>query len=105
VVVDNYSIHQAPAVGRWLTMHPRFELLWLPTDCPRANPIERIFGDAQDKVTRNHKRKRLPDWVADVGRHLERNGPWLYRLSTIYQEPDITMAGNGSTPGHRQLRL
>jgi putative transposase len=92
VVVDNYSIHQAQAVGRWLTMHPRFELLWLPTYCPRANPIERIFGDTHDKVTRNHKRKRLRDLVADVGRHLERNGPWLYRLSTIYQEPDITMA-------------
>jgi putative transposase len=94
VVVDNYSIHQAQAVGRWLTMHPRFELLWLPTYCPRANPIERIFGDTHDKVTRNHKRKRLRDLVADVGRHLERNGLWLYRLSTIYQEPDITMALN-----------
>jgi putative transposase len=92
VVVDNYSIHQAQAVGRWLTLHLRFELLWLPTYCPRANPIERIFGDTHDKVTRNHKRKRLRDLVADVGRHLERNGPWLYRLSTIYQEPDITMA-------------
>ena len=92
VVVDNYKIHKAQAVGRWLAAHPRFELLWLPTYCPRANPIERIFGDTHDKVTRNHKRKRLRDLVADVGRHLERNGPWLYRLSQIYQEPDITTA-------------
>jgi putative transposase len=92
VVVDNYKIHKAQAVERWLAAHPRFELLWLPTYCPRANPIERIFGDTHDKVTRNHKRKRLRDLVADVGRHLERNGPWLYRLSTIYQAPDITMA-------------
>jgi putative transposase len=92
VVVDNYKIHHAQAVQRWLGAHPRFELLWLPTYCPRANPIERIFGDTHDKVTRNHKRKRLRDLVADVGHHLDRNGPWLYRLSTIYQEPDITMA-------------
>jgi putative transposase len=92
VVVDNYSIHQAQAVERWLMAHSRFELLWLPTYCPRANPIERIFGDAHDKVTRNHKRKRLRDLVADVGRHLDRNGPWPYRLSTMYQEPDITAA-------------
>jgi hypothetical protein len=28
--------------------------------------------------------------VADVGRHLDRNGPWRYRLSSIYQEPEIT---------------
>jgi transposase len=92
VVADNYRIHKAQAVEQWLAAHPRFELLWLPTYCPRANPIERIFGDTHDKVTRNHKRKRLRDLVADVGRHLERNGPWLYRLSTIYQGPDITTA-------------
>ena len=92
VVVDNYSIHQAQAVERWLTAHSRFELLWLPTYCPRANPIERIFGDAHDKVTRNHKRKRLRDLVADVGRYLDRHGPWEYRLSTIYQEPEVTAA-------------
>jgi putative transposase len=92
VVADNYRIHKAQAVEQWLAAHPRFELLWLPTYCPRANPMERIFGDTHDKVTRNHKRKRLHDLVADVGRHLERNGPWPYRLSTIYQEPDITTA-------------
>jgi putative transposase len=92
VVVDNYTIHKAQAVEQWLAAHPRFELLWLPTYCPRANPIERIFGDTHDKVTRNHKRKRLRDLIADVGRHLDRNGPWLYQLSTIYQEPDITAA-------------
>jgi putative transposase len=92
VVVDNYSIHQAQAVERWLTAHSRFELLRLPTYCPRANPIERIFGDAHDKVTRNHKRKRLRDLVADVGRYLDRHGPWDYRLSTIYQEPEVTAA-------------
>src|SRR4051794_2633729 len=92
VVVHNYSIHQAQAVERWLTAHSRFELLWLPTYCPRANPIERIFGDAHDKVTRNHKRKRLRDLVADVGRYLDRHGPWEYRLSTIYQEPEVTAA-------------
>jgi hypothetical protein len=92
VVVDNYKIHQAQAVERWLAAHPLFELLWLPTCCPRANPIERVFGDTHDKVTRNHKRKRLRDLVADVGRHLDRNGPWPYQLSKIYQEPDITTA-------------
>ena len=92
VVVDNYCIHQAKAVERWLALHPRFELLRLPTYCPRANPIERLFGDVHDKLTRNHKRKRLRNLVADVGRYLNRHGPWLYQLSTIYQEPEVTAA-------------
>jgi putative transposase len=90
VVVDNYCIHRAQAVQRWLALHPRFQLLRLPTYCPRANPIERIFGDTHDKVTRNHKRKRLRDLVAEVSRFLHRHGPWPYQLSTIYQEPEVT---------------
>jgi transposase len=92
IVADNYRIHKAQAVQQWLAAHPRFELLWLPTYCPRANPIERVFGDTHDKVTRNHKRKRLRDLVADVGRHLDRNGPWPYQLSRLYQAPEITAA-------------
>jgi transposase len=31
VVVDNYKIHKAQAVERWLAAHPRFALLFLPT--------------------------------------------------------------------------
>jgi transposase len=77
---------------QWIAAHPRFQLLWLPTYCPRTNPIERIFGDTQDKVTRNHKRKRLRDLVADVIRHLDLNGPWPYQLARLYEEPETTAA-------------
>ena len=90
VVVDNYKIHDAQAVGRWLEAHPRFELIKLPTYCPEANPIERAFGDVHDKCTRNHKRTKLTELIADVERHLETNGPWKYKLSKIYFEPDVT---------------
>lgn len=92
VVVDNYCIHKAKAVEQWLASHPRFVLLWLPTYCPRANPIERVFGDVHDKCTRNHKRKRLRDVVQDVEQHVQVNGPWRYNLSQIYQAPEITAA-------------
>src|SRR5438105_985733 len=92
VVVDNYKIHKAKAVGQWLATHPRFELLWLPTYCPRANPIERAFGDVYDKCTRNHKRKRLRDVVWDVEQHIRDNGPWKYNLSQLYQDPEVTAA-------------
>jgi transposase len=92
VVADNYKIHKATAVRRWLGQHPRFQLLFLPTYCPRANPIERCFGDLHDKVTRNHRRKRIRDLVKDVQRHLAQNGPWQYRLSEIYQSSEVTQA-------------
>jgi len=92
VVVDNYKIHKAKAVEQWLAAHPRVTLLFLPTYCPRANPIERAFGDVHDCCTRNHQRKHLPDLVADVEDHLHLNGPWQYKLSQLYYEPAVTAA-------------
>jgi len=92
VVVDNYKIHKAKAVEQWLANHPRFTLLFLPTYCPRANPIERAFGDVHDLCTRNHTRKRLRTLVADVEEHLYANGPWPYKLSKLYYEPTVTVA-------------
>jgi transposase len=92
VVVDNYSIHKAQAVQQWLARHPRFTLLFVPTYCPRANPIERVFGDVHDKCTRNHKRKRLRDLIKDVEWYVQENGPWHYKLSQVYYESEITAA-------------
>jgi len=92
VVTDNYCIHKAKAVEQWLASHPRFEVLWSPTYCPRANPIERAFGDVHDKCTRNHKRKRLRDLVKDVEQHVQENGPWQYKLSQLYAAPEVTEA-------------
>ncbi len=92
LVADNYRIHKAKAVEQWLAQHPRFEILWLPSYCPRANPIERAFGDVHDKCTRNHKRRQINDLVSDVVWHLKRNGPWRYRLSAIYYAPEVDAA-------------
>ncbi len=92
LIADNYKIHTAKAVEAWLKEHPRFEMAWLPSYCPKANPIERAFGDVHDKCTRNHKRKRLRDLVGDVLRHLRSNGPWPYKLSQLYYTPQVTRA-------------
>jgi putative transposase len=92
VVVDNYKIHKAKAVAQWLVNHPRLTLLFLPTYCPQANPIERAFGDVHDCCTRHHQRKRLSDLVADVEDHIHLNGPWLYKLSDLYYAPAVTAA-------------
>jgi len=92
VVVDNAQLHKAKNVRQWLAAHPRFELLYLPTYCPDANPIERAFGDVHDKCTRNHTRKRIWHLVKDVKQHLRVNGPWRYPLSELYYTPEVTAA-------------
>ena len=92
VVVDNAKIHHAKEVPQWLAAHPRFKVLYLPTYCPQANPIERAFGDVHDQCTRNHTRKRMWHLVQDVKRHLRVNGPWRYALSELYYTPEVTAA-------------
>jgi len=92
VVADKAKIHHAQKVQQWLAAPPRFEVLYLPTYCPRATPIERAFGDVHDKGTRNHTRKRMWHLGQDVKRHLRSNGPWRYALSEIYYTPEVTAA-------------
>jgi putative transposase len=92
VVADNAKSHKAAKVQQWLAAHPRFEVLYLPTYCPRANPIERAFGDVHDQCTRNHTRKRIWHLVGDVQQHLRVNGPWRYALSELYYTPEVTGA-------------
>lgn len=54
--------------------------------------MAREGGDAHDCCTRHHRRKRLPELVADVKDHLHLNGPWQYQLSDLYDEPAVTTA-------------
>jgi transposase len=92
VVVDNAKIPKAQKVQQWLAAQPRVEVLYLPTYCPRANPIERACGEVHDKCTRNHTRQRIWHLVQDVHQHLRVNGPWRYALSEIYYTPEVTAA-------------
>ena len=92
VVVDNYRIHTAKAVVEWLAAHQRFEIVYLPSYCPQANPIERAFGDVHDKCTRNHKRTQINELVSGVMWHLKVNAPWRYKLSKIYYTPEVDNA-------------
>jgi transposase len=91
VVADNYSIHTAGDVRRWLARHPRFVLLWLPRYCPKANPIERIFGNLHDQITRNHRHGSLPPLLAEVQRYLRRRAHHG-QLPSIYREPAVQSA-------------
>jgi putative transposase len=92
VVVDNYKIQKAKAVAEWVAHHPRVQLLFLPTYCPRAHPIERALGDVHELCPRNHTRQRWRDLVADVEHHLQLNGPWQYQRSDLYDAPAVTAA-------------
>jgi hypothetical protein len=84
VVADNDRIHTAGDVCHWLAGHPRLVLLGLPRYCPQAHPIERVFGDWHDQITRHHGHRTLPPLRAEVQRSLRRRvrhgqPPSIYR--------------------------
>jgi len=91
VVADNYSIHTAGDVCRWLACHPRFVLLWLPRYCPKANPSERVFGDWHDQITRNHGHRTLSPLLAEVQRYWRRRARHG-QLPSIYYKPAVHSA-------------
>jgi len=71
VVVDNSKIHKAQAVEHWLAAHPRFALLFVPTYCPKANPIEERPRDYPWSAPQAQQRARhlsLPPFDRPDGR-------------------------------------
>ena len=92
VVADNAKIHKAEEVTKGLAAQPRFAVLYVPTSCPRAHPIERACGDVHAKCTRKHTRKRRWPLVRDVKQHLAVKGPWPSALSELYYTPEVTAA-------------
>lgn len=53
MVVDNVRFHHAKLLKRWLTKHPKIELIYLPPYSPELNPIERAWWYMRKKITHN----------------------------------------------------
>jgi transposase len=53
LILDNYAVHKAPPVKRWIERHPRFHLHFTPTSASWANAVEGFFGQL---TTRRLKR-------------------------------------------------
>ena len=52
VLCDNSSTHKAPAIQRWLVVHPRFQLHFTPTYSSWLNLVERCFAELTTKWLR-----------------------------------------------------
>jgi putative transposase len=96
VVADNYRIHDALVIRQWLASHPHIGLLWLPRYCPQANPIERVFGDVHDTLTRNHRYQTLPELTAAVLRHWRGHRWWHATLPSVYTRRRDSQPGSSS---------
>jgi len=77
VVLDNYIIHKSRAVQRYLAEAGRRVVLhFLPPYSPNDNPIERLWKQMHDHVTRNHKHRSIESLMADVEVFLDHAQPF-----------------------------
>lgn len=67
LVLDNDVIHKSSVVQRYLaTATNRVVLHFLPPYSPNDNPIERLWKQLHDHVTRNHRHPTIDSLLADV---------------------------------------
>jgi transposase len=71
VILDNYVIHKSQATHKALEALPRIQLHFLPPYSPDHNPIERLWKQMHDNVTRNHRHPTMQSLWADVTTFLE----------------------------------
>ena len=72
LVLDNYIIHKSGKTQKALeTFGGRIQLHFLPPYSPEHNPIERLWKQMHDHVTRNHKHTTMPSLWQDVTQFLE----------------------------------
>jgi putative transposase len=77
VICDNAAFHRSQAVWRYLARwNHRLQLHFLPNYAPQTNPIERVWWNFHESVTRNHRCRTLnellhhaTEWFASTRHH------------------------------------
>lgn len=77
VVLDNYVIHKSWQTQAALNaMEGRIQLHFLPPYSPNNNPIERLWKQLHDNVTRNHRCPDMPALWRDVTAFMQNVQPY-----------------------------
>lgn len=72
VIADNASIHHSQAVLAWLSLHPRLQLIYLPTySGHRLNPVEKVWWHLKRCIAANRNFHALPELDAAIRRCLD----------------------------------
>ena len=77
LVLDNYIIHKSHKTKKALeTFGGRIQLHFLPPYSPENNPIERLWKQMHDHVTRNHRHKTFPSLWQEIVQFLRNVQPF-----------------------------
>jgi len=94
IILDNCGIHDSQATHSALAT-PDFERLklhFLPPYSPLHNPIERLWRDLHDNVTRNHTCRTIDALAVRVDHFLTTADPWPGNHPSIARGPEAVAA-------------
>ncbi len=81
VTVDNAGIHTNKAVKKWLSLHRRLELVYLPTYTGhRFNPVEKVWHALKGHIAANRSFRALAELDEAIRRYF-RDSPVRTRCS------------------------
>jgi putative transposase len=91
VICDNARFHDCRAVRECLARHGgRIVLHYLPKYAPETNPIERVWWDLHETITRNHRCRTIEELLTEVYAWAEAQ-PSFY-LQTAYFRDTYALA-------------
>jgi len=94
VILDNCGIHGSQATQYALATpeFKRLKLHFLPPYSPLDNPIERLWLDLHDNVTRNHTCRTIDELAARVDHFLITADPWPGNHPSVARGPEAVAA-------------
>jgi len=70
-ILDNSSVHKAPAVKQWLAKNPRVHFHFTPTSSSWLNLIERFFGELTQRQIRRLAVTSVDQLIAAIDAYIE----------------------------------
>jgi transposase len=66
LIADNYGTHKSPAIRKWLTAHPRFQVHYTPTYSSWINQVERWFAYLTEDLLRRGDHRSVQALEKDI---------------------------------------
>ena len=86
VICDNAKCHTSNEVAVYLWDHrDRIDLHFLPSYSPDCNPIERVWWNLHDQITRNHQCKSMEELLDLTFTWLRGRNPFKVEGRSVYK--------------------
>lgn len=87
IICDNAKCHASNDVAVYLYEHrERIDLHFLPAYSPDCNPIERVWWNLHDQITRNHQCKSMEELLELTFTWLGSRNPFKVEGRSVYQQ-------------------